>query len=41
MAPFYHLVAAVRAPFDKNPAWADLSIAPSSNEEVRQTFCGT
>jgi len=41
LAPFQRLAAAVAAPFDDRPDWADLSDAPGLGEAVMRTFCGT
>ncbi|WP_376872540.1 YdiU family protein [Albirhodobacter sp. R86504] len=41
MAPFEHLLAACRAPYETRPEWEDLARGPLKDEEVRQTFCGT
>lgn len=41
IAPFHRLIAAIRAPFKPHDDWADLAVAPTPNQEVRQTFCGT
>ena len=41
MAPFERLLAAVRAPFETRDEWDDLAAAPTDDEEVHQTFCGT
>lgn len=40
-APFHHLLAAVTHPREDREAWADLALAPTPDEVVRQTFCGT
>jgi uncharacterized protein YdiU (UPF0061 family) len=41
MAPFVRLNAALAAPFDARPEWADLSDAPAEAEVVTRTYCGT
>lgn len=41
LAPFKRLAAALEAPFDERPDWADLSDAPVEGEAVTHTFCGT
>jgi len=40
-APFERLVAALAAPFDDDPAYADLTEPARPEELVQQTFCGT
>ena len=40
-APFHRLVAALSAPFEMREDWADLSLPPQPDEEVRVTYCGT
>ncbi len=40
-APFHHLLAAVTHPREDREEWADLALAPTPGEVVRQTFCGT
>ena len=41
LAPFERLEAALAAPFEQRPDWADLSDAPLPAEAVTRTFCGT
>jgi len=40
-APFERLNAVLRRPFDDQPEHADLQAAPTEQQQVRQTFCGT
>ena len=40
-APFHRLNTALSAPFEDRPEFADLASAPSRDERVLQTFCGT
>lgn len=40
-APFNRLVDALAQPFTENAQFADLEQAPSSDERVTETFCGT
>lgn len=39
--PFERLHAATRSPFEQRPEWADLAAAPTPDQRVRATFCGT
>lgn len=41
MAPFSRLMQAYAQPFDANPGFSDLTHAPTEQERVRATFCGT
>lgn len=41
LAPFARLNAALARPFDDDPEFADLSAAPTPDEVVQRTFCGT
>jgi serine/tyrosine/threonine adenylyltransferase len=41
LGPFERLARVLVAPFAEDPADADLRLAPSEQEEVRRTFCGT
>ena len=41
MSPFSRLMQAYDRPFEENPDFADLTHAPSEQERVRATFCGT
>ncbi|PTV94841.1 uncharacterized protein YdiU (UPF0061 family) [Rhodobacter aestuarii] len=40
-APFHRLNAALAAPFTPDDSFADLEAAPSHDERVTRTFCGT
>ncbi|SDX10685.1 protein adenylyltransferase SelO [Litoreibacter albidus] len=40
-APFHRLNQALAQPFEDDPQFADLEAAPSAQQMVRQTFCGT
>lgn len=40
-APFETLVAALAAPFDDDPRYAHLALAPEPDQRVTRTFCGT
>lgn len=40
-APIDRLLTVLRAPFDDHPGFEDLATAPTAQEEVRRTFCGT
>lgn len=40
-APFHRLNHALAQPFEDDPQFADLEAAPSAQQMVRQTFCGT
>ncbi|WP_071673380.1 protein adenylyltransferase SelO [Nioella nitratireducens] len=40
-APFHRLTEVLSRPFDDQPEAADLTLAPTPDQEVRQTFCGT
>lgn len=40
-APFERLNAVLQRPFDDQPGHADLQNAPTEQQTVRQTFCGT
>ena len=39
--PFDRLCDALRRPFDEQPENADLENAPTPDEVVQETFCGT
>ncbi len=39
--PFHRLTEVLSQPFDDQPDAADLALAPTPEQEVRQTFCGT
>ena len=41
LAPFARLVAALAAPFDDAPEFADYALPPEADERVTATFCGT
>ncbi|WP_127111913.1 protein adenylyltransferase SelO [Shimia sediminis] len=41
MAPFTRLMQAYARPFDRDPEFTDLTHAPTEQERVRATFCGT
>ncbi|MCL7464821.1 protein adenylyltransferase SelO [Phaeovulum sp. NW3] len=41
LAPFQRLNAALARPFDDDPAFADYSLAPRTDQIVHRTFCGT
>ena len=41
MAPFSRLMQALAAPYEANPDFADLRRAPTPDERVQRTFCGT
>jgi uncharacterized protein YdiU (UPF0061 family) len=41
LGPFERLARVLVAPFVEDPADNDLRLAPSEQEEVRRTFCGT
>ena len=40
-APFHRLVDVLKQPFDSNPQYAEFEAAPSAEEVVHATFCGT
>ncbi len=40
-APFFRVNDALSRPFDDNPAFADLQVAPLEDQVVRRTYCGT
>lgn len=40
-APFHRLDAALHDPLHNRPEWDDYALAPSDDEIVRRTFCGT
>ena len=40
-APFHRLTEALVTPFEDQPEFEDLEVAPSEQQRVRQTFCGT
>ncbi|MEM9173952.1 MAG: YdiU family protein [Myxococcota bacterium] len=41
LAPFERLVESSASPFEDDPRFEDLTRAPTRDEAVRQTFCGT
>lgn len=41
LAPFERLFAALTHPREARPEWADLALAPRTEQLVHQTFCGT
>lgn len=40
-SPFHRLAESLRHPFEENPEYADLELAPQPEERVKNTFCGT
>ena len=38
---FHKLVDAYKKPFDEQPEYSDLEKAPTEDEIVHETFCGT
>lgn len=40
-APFHRLHSALKSPYDPAQEMGDLTMAPTADQEVRQTFCGT
>jgi uncharacterized protein YdiU (UPF0061 family) len=41
LAPFERLAARLAAPFDDGPEDDPLRLAPTEDQRVRRTFCGT
>jgi serine/tyrosine/threonine adenylyltransferase len=41
LAPLHRLLKVVQKPFDEHPEDQDLAAAPTADEEVTKTFCGT
>jgi len=41
LRPFERLVDGLASPYADDPRFEDLTLAPSPQEQVHQTFCGT